>query len=655
MLKVMRESFHHLKWVLLAVIVAFIFGFVFIDMGLGGGGVGGSTADAPFAARVNGETITYNEYYRALKNVESMYQQQFGQQYTPEMAQALNLPQQVIDMLVDQRLLTQEARRLNLEASPEEVRRKLLSIPTFTENGKFVGMELYNRYITGPLGYQSAAEFETDLGREIALQKMESALENSVVVSPKAVEAEYRRTNENAKVRYVLLPAAAPETLTVTPAEAEAHYRKHQVDYTHGEQRKVRYILADFAKIRAEVRPTEPELRKLYESTRDNYKRPASAHVLHILIKSDPAATPEVDAAARAKAQALVQQLRAGADFAALARANSEDPSSSGNGGDMGWVDMGRTVESFERAIFTIPVNTISDPIKSAEYGYHIVKVVERREQSVQPFEEARPALEAGAANDMSRDIARSEINRINAALKQNKPATAEAFAALGTGRLTSNDAGWIGRSDDIGGVGQNAPLSQWIFAAKDGDVSDPIGTPKGIAIAYVESSRAAGVSTLAEVKDRVDQDVKRQKGREAARAQLAALVAGSASVDVVAQKAARTAQDTTVDRQSPITGLSGDTTQLIDAALNSKVGQLQGPVIVGDGAVVFQVLEQKKVTPQEITQNSSTYADRLRQQQSRQLRSVLVSRLRKGAEVEINDAITRPTTPAGAPGPAGV
>ncbi|MGZ8709108.1 MAG: SurA N-terminal domain-containing protein, partial [Thermoanaerobaculia bacterium] len=234
MLKVMRDSFHHLRWVLLAVVAAFIFGFVFIDMGMGGGGFGGVQDDTAFAARVNGETITFNDYQRALKNVESMYQQQFGQQFTPEMSQMMNLPNQVINMLVDQRLLTQEAQRLHLEASPEEVRRKLLSIPTFTENGKFIGMELYNRYITGPLGYSSAAEFEKDLGREIALQKIESALQHSVMLSPKAIDAEFRRTNENAKVRYVLLPAAQAETLTVTPAEVEAYYKAHQSDFTHG-------------------------------------------------------------------------------------------------------------------------------------------------------------------------------------------------------------------------------------------------------------------------------------------------------------------------------------------------------------------------------------------------------------------------------------
>lgn len=617
--------------------------------------MGGATDEMAVAARVNGETITFNDYERALRNVEQMYQQQFGQQFTPEMAQMMNLPTQVINMLVDQRLLTQEAQRINLSASPEEVRRKLLSIPTFTDNGKFIGMELYNRYITGPLGYASAAEFENDLGREIALAKMESALQNSVVLSPKAVDAEYRRANENAKVRYVLMPAGQIDTVTVTPAEIDAYYNAHKSDYTHGEQRKVRYILADYAKIRAEVKPTDAELLKLYEASKDSYRRPASAHVLHILVKSEPGATPQADAAAKAKAEGIVAQLRGGADFAALARANSEDPSSSGNGGDMGWVDMGKTVEPFERAIFSIALNTISDPIRTQEFGYHIVKVLDRREQSVQPFEEARPALAARAANDMSKDIARAEINRVNASVKQSKPANAQAFAALATGRLTSNDSGWIGKNDAVGGLGNNQPLSQWIFAGKQGDVSDPIGTSKGIAIAFIEETRPAGVSTLADVRERVEQEAKQQKAREAARAQLAQLAAGAPNVDAVAQKAGRTASEGTVDRQRSVPGLNGDTSAFVDAALKATIGQMAGPVIVGDGAVVFQVTEQKRVTDAELAQNRVAFADRLREQQARQLRAVLVDRLRKTAEVTINDRITRPTTTPTPAAPAGV
>ncbi|HEV7239005.1 MAG TPA: peptidyl-prolyl cis-trans isomerase [Thermoanaerobaculia bacterium] len=650
----MRDSFHHLKWVLIAVVAAFVFGFVFIDMGMGGGGFGGAQDDLQFAARVNGETITFNDYQRALKNVEGMYQQQFGQQFTPEMSQMMNLPSQVINMLVDQRLLTQEAERLSLDASPEEVRKKLLTIPTFTENGKFIGMELYNRYITGPLGYSSAAEFEEDLGREIALSKIESALQHSVVLSPKAIDAEYRRANENAKVRYVLMQAGQATTITVTPAEVDAYFKSHQSEFTHGEQRKVRYILADYAKIRDQVKPTDAELRKLYEQTKDNYRRPASAHVFQILIKSEPGTTPQADAAAKAKAEGIVAQLRGGADFATVVRQSSEDTMTSGNGGDLGWMDMGKTVEPFERAMFSIPLNTISDPIRTQEYGYHIIKVVDRRDQTLQAFEEARPALAAKSANDMAKDIARAEINRVNAAIKQSKPANAQAFAALATGRLTSNDSGWIGKNEAVGGLGNNQPLSQWIFAAKQGDVGDPIGTSQGIAIAFVEELRGAGVSSLAEVRERVEQEAKRQKAREAASAQLAQMLLGSPNIDAVAQKVGRTASEVTVDRQGNIAGLTGDTSKFVDAALKANIGQLNGPVIVGDGAVAFQVTDQKRVTSDELQKNRETFAGRLREQQARQLRTVLVDRLRKTADVQINDTITRPTTTP-VPPPAGV
>ena len=649
MLKVMRDSFHHLRWVLIAVVAAFIFGFVFIDMGLGGASVGGGATDVRnFAARVNGETITLNDYQRALVRLSDMYRQMYGQQFTPEMASAMGLEKQVLDSLIDQRLLDQEARRMNLDATQDEVRRKLLTIPGFTNpNGQFVGMDLYNGYVSR-LGYANAAAFEEDIAREITLGKMESALMNSIVVSAKAAEAEYRRTTENAKIRYVLMPATQAAG-NVTPAEVEAYYKANSSKYTHGEQRQIRYLMAEFAKIRTSLNPTDDELRKAYQTNADRYKRPASAHVLHILVKVDPTATPETDNAAKAKAQNIVTQLRGGADFATLARQNSDDPSSSGNGGDMGWVDMGKTVEPFERAIFSIPLNTISDPIRSSEFGYHIVKVVERRDEQVRPFEEVRTELVGAVTNERAREIATQEINRINLTLKQNKPENLTAFTNLANDKVTSYDGGWVGRNEPIQGIGAHQPLVQWAFAAKPGDVSEPTGTPRGIVIAYVAGNRPAGVTALNDIRQKVEEDVKLEKGRTAARAALAQQMAGVASIDQVAAKTGQPVLETTVARTGPITGLSGDTTQLVDAAIAAPVGMVQGPVVVGDGAIAFQVVEQKKVTPEELKTKRAEMLDALRSQHARSLRSVLIERLRKGAEIEVNDDITRPTSaPAG-------
>ncbi len=647
MLKVMRDSFHHLKWVLIAVVAAFVFGFVFIDMGMGGGSFGGGSADdASFAAIVNGETITLQEYQRSVNRLEDMYRQMYQQQFTPEMAAQMGLPKQVLDGLIDQRLLTQEARRLNLTATQEEVRKKLLSIPTFTENGKFVGMELYNRYVTGPLGYSSAAAFEEDLARDITLQKMESALMNSLVVSTKAAEAEYRRTNENAKIRYVLLPAIAQTGVTVSPAEVESYYKANQSKYTHGEQRQIRYLIADYAKIRASLNPSDAELQQVYAANRERYKQPGAARVQHILIKVDPGAPPATDAAARAKAQGLVAQLRGGADFAALARANSGDPGSAANGGDMGWVDMGTTVEPFEKAIFSLPLNQISDPIRSTEFGYHIVKVLERRDESVRPFAEVRTELVTAATSDKAREQATQEINRINAQLKASKPANVQAFSALASGNVTSNDGGWVSRGEAVAGIGPHQPLVDWAFTAKPGDISGPLGTPRGVVIAYVANTRPAGVTALNDIREKVEEDARMEKARNSARTSLAQQMAGATSIDQVSAKTSQPAQETTVDRGGRVQGFNGDTTALIEAAIAANVGEVKGPVIVSEGAVAFQVVEQKKVTPQELAQNRTTMMDSLRGQQARNLRSVLIQRLRKNAEIEVNDDITRPTTP---------
>jgi hypothetical protein len=97
-------------------------------------------------------------------------------------------------------------------------------------------------------------------------------------------------------------------------------------------------------------------------------------------------------------------------------------------------------------------------------------------------------------------------------------------------------------------------------------------------------------------------------------------------------------AANTTVNRQGFIGGISGDTSQLVGVALTSPVGQLKGPITAGDGAVVFQVTEQKRVTDKEMKDNEASYIDMIRSQQARSLRTVLLQRLRKEAKVDINE-----------------
>jgi peptidyl-prolyl cis-trans isomerase D len=645
MLKLMRDSFQHLKWILVAIVAVFIL-FIFVDWGAGGAGQ--SAADTrTYAARVNGETISSREFERALYYTEKNYEQMYRQPLSPEIIAQMGLPKQVLDSLVDQHLLMQQAKRLHLSASPEEIRQKILEIPTLNPDGKFVGEELYTRYVTGALGFQSPAEFEEELAHEITLGKMESVLQNSVVVSPKSAEAEYRRVSESARIKYILYPASREvANVTVTPAEVQQYYSTHQSQYTHGEQREAKYLIADYARLRSQINPSDAELLKAYNQRHEEFKAEAGAHILHILIKVDPGSAPAVDAAAKAKAEGLVKQLRAGADFATLARANSGDPSSSGKGGDMGWVDKGTTVEPFDTAAFSMPLNTVSDPIHSKEFGYHIIKVLERRAAGYRPFEEVKDRLRALTADQQSKDRARDEITRVSAQIKENKPKTAAEFSVLAKGNVTSNDTQWFGKSDQIPGMGSNPAFTAWAFSAKQNDIGDIMGSQRGPVIPFLSAIRAPGVASIEEVRAKVENDARLEKARQLALQTLTKALPAPA-VDAVGAKLGVAATEASVNRQGAIPGFTGDTSALIEGAMSGTVGAVTGPVMTGDGPVLFQVIEQKRADAAALAQNRAQYIDTLRQQESRSLRATLLQKLRKAATIDINKKIVEPPTPS--------
>lgn len=640
MLKLMRDSFHHLKWILLAIVAAFIIGFVYVDMGLGGANRNPQQDVRAYAARVNGETISFREYERALYYTEKNYEQMYGRALSPDMLAQMGLPKQVLDSLVDQHLLLQQAARLHLAASPEEVRAKILQIPVLNQNGKFVGEEMYVRYITGSLGYSSPSEFEEELSREITLTKMESALSNSLVISPKAAEAEYRRVSENARIKYALLPIArVAATVTVTPAEIDQYYTQNQSKYTHGEQRAIKYLVADTSRIRSQIVPADAEMRKSYETSKEDYKQPESAHILHILIKVDPKATPAEDAVAKAKADAIVKQLRAGGDFAAAARANSQDPSSASTGGDMGFVDKGRTVPEFDNAAFSIPFNTISDPIRTPQFGYHIIKVLERKPAGYRLYEEVKGQIGAKLSDEQAKQRARDAITAIAAKMRETKPKTPDEFTKAATDVVSSNDSLWFGKSDALPGLGNNPAVGSWAFSANKGEVSDVIGTQRGPAIAYLYDIRPPGITAQKEIQAKVEGDTRNARAREMAKGELAKALPAP-NVDEAAKKLNLTPAETTVTRQGFISGFSGDTSALVDAAMSANIGELKGPVVLNEGAVIFQVTEQKKVDAKDVDQNKASYAEMLRQQEARSLRTVLLQRLRKSAKVDVNETL---------------
>jgi len=640
MLKVMRDSFQHLKWILVFIIFMFVL-LIFVDWGAGGATGRGPTE--AFAARVNGDTISLDEFNRTLYMQEQRYEQMYGQKLDEQARASLALPQRTLSSLIEERLLLQEADGMNLNATPAEVRRKILEIPDLNPGGKFVGSELYERYVKGNLGYPSAAAFEDLLARELTLSKIESAIANSIVISPKSAENEFRRRTENAKIRYVINSAErAAENVKLSRDEVTKFYNANLQRYLHGEQRHVKYLLADSARIQSQVKVDEAALRSIYGNSKEQYKVGDSVRASHILIKVDPS-KPEDDAPARARAEQLAASLRSGASFETLAKANSADPSSTAKGGDLGFFQRGQMVPEFENAAFSQPIGEIGSPVKTS-FGYHIIKVTEKRPATYQSFEEVRPQLEMRAIDQKAKEQAREAITRAHATLGDAKK-TEEQFRAVANEQVSLNDALWFGKTDAISGIGRHQPLTDWAFSSEVGDVGPVIGTSRGPVVPILLGTRPAGTTALDEIYATVEHDAKLARGREIARAQLAAAMAPGKSIDDVATALGLTPVDATVTRDGFVSGLTGDNQVLIDAAMSGDAGETKGPVIVDTGAIGFRIIERKKFDPKEFEDAKASVMESMRQLEMRKLRAALLSRLRSKSDIETNPSLTGAAT----------
>lgn len=636
MLKAMRNSFQHLKWILVFIVALFVL-LVFVDWG---GGGAQQAATGGYAARVNGDTISERDYSRALFYTEKRYEDMYGQPINDQMRQMLGINRMVIQGLIDQKLLLQEADRLHMVATPEEIRRKIFEIPALNPNGKFVGSDLYHRYITGSLGYPSVSEFENEIGREVTLGKMDNVLESSITVPLQRAETEYRKSTENAKVRMLLFPAdRLAYSVAVTPQEVDQSYKVNTAKYAHGDQRHVKYLLADLNQIRSRLTASDADLRGQYEKSKEAFKGKEAVHAQHILLKIEPNAAPAVDAAVKLKAEGLVAQLRAGADFGALAKANSADPGSAVKGGDVGFFERGQMVPEFEQKAFALKIGEISEPVRTS-YGYHILKVLERRAEGYKPFEEVRGQLQSQLLEDQAKNQARELVAGLRTRIQQVKPKNDEQIRAMTGPTVSYNDAQWFAKNDPITGFGKLPALSDWAFSAKDGDFGPIVDTPRGPVVPWLVGSRGAGTSDLAEIRPRVEADAKMEKARQMAIATLQQN-AGT-SLDEIGKKVGVTPEETVINRSGFVQRISGNINPVVDAALTGRVGEIKGPFAVNEGAVLVQITEQKKFDPQDFAKNKDSYSDSLRSAEARKLRASLLERLKKRSKIDVNEKLTQ-------------
>src|SRR5262245_16334089 len=590
MLDRMRRHMSWLKWSLGLVVLAFVI-FYIPDFLRGNG----ADASGETIARIDGQDITANEFRRTYQAQLQAYRSAYGGQMSEQLLKQLGVEQQILQQMVDERAAIAEAERLDIDVSDEEVRQRIFSLPAFQENGAFIGEQRYTQLLRMQRPPMSPSEFEDSVRRSLRVDKLRSALTGWLSVSEKELEQEYRRRNDKVKLAVVSFTADSfrPQ-VTASDAEISTYFDAHKNDFRIPEKRKIRYVLVDVDAMRAKVNIPAAEIERAYNNNIEQYTTPAQVRASHILLKTEG----KEDAAVKAKAEELLKQAKAGSDFAELAKKNSEDEASAKNGGDLDYFGRGRMVPEFDQAVFAMQAGQISDLVKT-QYGYHIIKLVDKKVATTRTLAEVRQQI----TDQLAYERAQAQASDLATNMEKQVSRPADLDRVAKANGLTVSESGFFARDEPIMGLGPAPEVTNRAFEMNVGDVSAALRASRGFVFETLLQRQDPYVPKIDEVKERVRDEVVKNKARDASKqkaAEIAARLKGSADFEKAAKAAGVEAKTTElIARDSPIPDL-GVAPAVEDAAFRLPVGEVSDAIATDNGTAVIKVVEKKEVTPDE-------------------------------------------------------
>jgi peptidyl-prolyl cis-trans isomerase D len=628
MLDRMRRHRDWLKWSLGLVCVAFV--LFYIPDFLRGSGADAASGDT--VAKVEGREISGADFRRTYQAQLQSYRAAYGGNMSDQLLKQLGIEQQILQQMVDERAALAEAERLGIKVSDEEVRQRIFAMPAFQDNGGFIGEARYQQLLRMQRPPMVASEFEDNIRRGLAVEKLRGSLTDWLSVNDKDLEKEYRRRNDKVKLSVVSFTADSFRTqVSASDAEVTSYFDAHQSDFKIPEKRKIRYLLIDVEALRAKIVVPAADIEREYSNNSEQYTTPEQVRASHILLKTEG----KDEASVKAKAEALLKQARGGADFAELARKNSEDEASAKNGGDLDYFGRGRMVPEFDQAVFAMQPGAISDLVKT-QYGYHIIKLVDKKNATTRSLAEVRQQLTDQLAYQRAQaqaaDLAQNLEKQIAKPADLDKVAKAQG--------LTVQESGFFARDEPILGLGPSPEAANKAFEMKTNEVAGPLRASRGFVFETLVSTQAPYVPKVDEVKERVREEVVKQKARDLSKQKAVELAAKlkSAPDFAKAAKAGGVEAKTTelITQDSPIPDL-GVAPAVEDAAFKLAVGAVSDPIPTDNGTAVIKVVEKKEVTPEEWSSSKDRFREELLTDRRNRFFSAYMVKAKQKLKIEVN------------------
>jgi len=607
--------------------------------------VGVGVAPGEVVADVEGQTVTVAQFRQRYNAQIQAYRAAYGGQLSDQLLRQLGIEQQILQQMVDEQAALVEAERHGIAVSDEELAQQIFAIPGLQENGRFIGEQRYELILRSQVPPMTKAMFEENLRRSMMIDKLRAALTDWLAVSDAEVEREFRLRNERVRLQVVALTAEAFRSqVTVSDADVAAYFESREETYRVGEQRKVRMLLLDREEAEKRVIIPATEAQRYYNNNINLYQTPDQIRASHILLTL----AGKDEAAVRKQAEELLQQVKAGADFAALAKKFSEDPGSRDQGGDLDYFGRGRMVPEFEAAAFALEPDQVSDLVRT-QFGFHIIKLADKKPALTRPFEEVRPQIE-----EQLRGQRAGEQLAARAADLANRIEDAEDLESVAReSALTVTESDFFGREDPIPGLGVAPQVAVEAFELEDGQVSAPIESPRGPVFITPAGRRDPYLPTLDQVRDRVRNDAIRDRATELSRqraVQIASALRSTADFAAAAKAQGFPTRDTQlVPRGSPLPDI-GVSAEVDKAAFSLPVGDVSDPITTGDATVIVRVAERDEVTPEELAQGKEAFREQLLSDRRGRFFTAYMARAKERMQIEIRQDVVQRMLAAAAP-----
>jgi len=460
-------------------------------------------------AVVNGETIGLEEYQSTYERLIEQYRRQFGNTLDPEAFEKLDLKRQAMDQLIGRRLFLQKARSLDLAVTDQEIIGAVQNMAAFQEGGRF-DARMYQRVLAA--NRLTPEMFEEGLREDLVVEKIRQLVITSAKVSQAEALETYQWREGLVSMDYVVFEPSAQKEIALTPEEVASYYDQHKADYEIPAQVKIGYVVLPFKDLQAGVSISDEEIEEYFQDNKEAFATSKKVQARHILLKVDQGASQEARDMARGMALKVMNEAKAGADFAELAKKYSGDPGSKDKGGDLGFFTEDRMVEPFSAAAFAMKPGEISEPVETV-FGWHIIKVEAVQEAKEPLLAEVKETIRTKLAEDRARSVAYDQAESLYDAAYGGR--LADTAKARG---MEIHETEFFSRGDPFKGMPQAEKLAQVAFDLSDEEVSEPVELPDGYYLLQVTERKDALIADLEAVEKRVREDLTKSRQDELAK-----------------------------------------------------------------------------------------------------------------------------------------